>query len=98
MCVSEFHKYTVQFARPIIWQKGHQSLQTEGDKHDDSRQESRFPQSHTEELTQSEPMKSTCAEQAVLVVQGIDSSTVANQGRRLKGLLVLQLHHTQFSF
>lgn len=39
----------------------------------------------------------TCAQEAVLVVEGVDSGTVANQRRGLEGLLVIQLHHAEFS-
>lgn len=39
----------------------------------------------------------TCAQEAVLVVEGVDSGTVANQRRGLERLLVFQLHHTEFS-
>lgn len=45
---------------------------------------------------QAKPQR-TCAEEAVLVVEGIHTSTVANERGCLKGLLILQLHHAQFS-
>lgn len=39
----------------------------------------------------------TCAKKAVLVVEGVDSGTVANKRRGLEGLLIFQLHHSEFS-
>lgn len=39
----------------------------------------------------------TCAQKAVFVVEGVDSGTVANQGRGLESLLIFQLHHAKLS-
>lgn len=39
----------------------------------------------------------TRAQEAVLVVEGVDSGTVADQRRGLERLLVFQLHHPEFS-
>lgn len=40
-------------------------------------------------------LQPTCAKKTVLVVEGVDTSTVPDERRSLKCLLVLQLHHAQ---
>jgi len=37
----------------------------------------------------------TCAQEAIFVVEGVDTGTVANQGGRLEGFLLVQLRHAQ---
>ena len=46
-------------------------------------------------MLQVRPAPHTCAQQAVLVVEGVDPGTVAYERGRLEGLLVTQLCHTQ---
>lgn len=47
--------------------------------------------------TQHSKQQHTCAEEAILIVEGVHSSAMANERGGLEGLLVLKLHHTQFS-